>query len=237
MWYILELHGTFETYQFWSIEMNMKARRLAMLAQADLYCVITNEFCSGRKTLDILKGAADGGIRIVQLREKSLEARELANLACEFRKVCDAYGILMIMNDRVDIAVASGADGVHLGQSDLPTWAARKLDSEIIIGRSTHSIEQALEAKKDGADYVNLGPLLPTQTKKVAIPPLGMEILEQRHALDGMPFSVMGGIKERHIPELLEKGARLIAMVTEITQADDVAKRVAQLRKYWTDKK
>ena len=141
----------------------------------------------------------------------------------------------MIMNDHTDIALACGADGVHLGQSDLPAAAAKSIAPDLIIGRSTHSPEQAVYEESQSADYVNLGPILPTGTKATPVKPLGMDIIGQTKNRLSIPFSVMGGIKERHIPELLERGARLIAMVTEITQAQDITERVKNLRKYWKD--
>lgn len=214
--------------------MSVKSERMLKFRAADLYLVITREFCAGRPVLDVLKAAADGGIRLVQLREKDLPDRDLAHLAVEFRKVCDSYGILMIMNDHTDIAQWSGADGVHLGQADLPLDAARSIAPELILGRSTHSAAQALEAQEQGADYVNLGPILPTHTKATPVAPLGMDIINEAGPRLSIPFTVMGGLKERHIPELLERGARIVAMVTEITQAPDIAARVRELRALWT---
>ena len=139
----------------------------------------------------------------------------------------------MIMNDHVDIALLTGADGVHLGQDDLPLKEAVKLAPDLIIGRSTHSREQALEAEAQGASYLNLGPIYPTQTKNTPVHPLGIEIVKEVGPLLHIPFTVMGGIKERHIPGLLAAGAKYIAMVTEITQAPCVGERVRHLRSFW----
>ena len=139
----------------------------------------------------------------------------------------------MIMNDHIDIALLTGADGVHIGQDDLPLEQSVRLVPDLIIGRSTQSREQALEAEAQGAAYLNLGPVYPTQTKNTPVHPLGLEIIKETGPLLKIPFTVMGGIKEHHIPELLASGARYIAMVTEITQAPDIGKRVKQLRSYW----
>ncbi len=211
----------------------LKEKRLAKLRQADLYVVITEEFTAGRGTLRVLEEAADAGVRIVQLREKHLSGRDLYRRAEEFRRICDRYGILMIMNDHLDIALMCGADGVHLGQDDLPLAEAVKFAPDLIIGRSTHSREQALEAQSQGAAYINLGPIFPTQTKSTPVRPLGIEVIRETRGDLHIPFSVMGGIKAHHIPGLLDEGARLIAMVTEVTQAPDIAGRVRELRALW----
>ena len=211
----------------------LKEKRMEKFRNADLYLVITEEFTAGRGTLRVLEEAADAGIRLVQLREKHITKKELFHLAEQFRKICDRYDITMIMNDHIDIALLTGADGVHLGQDDLPLEQAVKLAPELIIGRSTHSREQALEAEAQGAAYLNLGPIYPTQTKSTPVKPLGIEIVREAGPLLHIPFTVMGGIKERHIPELLAAGAKYIAMVTEITQAPDIGARVRQLRSLW----
>ena len=213
----------------------LRNRRMAKFREADLYLVITEEFTAGRGTLRVLEEAADAGIRLVQLREKNITKKELFHLAERFRRICDRYDITMIMNDHIDIALLTGADGVHLGQDDLPLEQAVKLAPELIIGRSTHSREQALEAEAQGAAYLNLGPIYPTQTKNTPVKPLGIEIVKEVGPLLHIPFTVMGGIKERHIPELLAAGARYIAMVTEITQAPDIGARVRSLRSLWTE--
>ena len=210
-----------------------RERRLEMLRQADLYVVITEEFTAGRGTIRVLEEAADAGIRIAQLREKSLSGKELYRRAEEFRRICDRYDILMIMNDHLDLALMCGADGVHLGQDDIPLDAAVRFAPDLVIGRSTHSREQALEAQSQGAGYINLGPIYPTQTKSTPVHPLGIEIIRETRGDLHIPFSVMGGIKAHHIPGLLEEGARLIAMVTEVTQAPDIGKRVRELRALW----
>ena len=210
-----------------------REQRLEMLRQADLYVVITDEFTAGRGTIRVLEEAADAGIRIAQLREKSLSGKELYRRAEEFRRICDRYNILMIMNDHLDLALMCGADGVHLGQDDIPLDAAVRFAPDLIIGRSTHSREQALEAQSQGAGYINLGPIFPTQTKSTPVHPLGVEIIRETRGGLHIPFSVMGGIKAHHIPGLLEEGARLIAMVTEVTQAPDIGKRVRELRALW----
>ncbi len=213
----------------------LRKQRAERFRNTGLYLVIGHEFTNGRSVLDVLAAAADGGVRTVQLREKNLSGRELTLLAEKFRRKCDELGVLMLMNDHVDIALAVGADGVHLGQDDMPLEAARRIAPELILGRSTHSVEQALEAQAQGADYVNLGPVFPTRTKNTPVQPLGLEIIRNAAPKLSIPFSVMGGVKEHNIPQLYNAGARIFAMVTELTQADDVAVKARAMRALWEE--
>ena len=208
-----------------------KEQRLAAFNEIDIYPVISSEFCAGREPVFVLEQIAAGGAKIVQLREKNINKRALGLIACEFRKICDRYGMLLIINDLVDVAVDVGADGVHLGQDDLPLEVARKTAPELILGISTHSRKEAVEAQANGADYINIGPIFNTQTKSLTMAALGVEIIREIAPLLHIPFTVMGGIKARHIPELLSAGARKIAMVTEITANEDIATKMAALKK------
>ena len=146
------------------------------------------------------------------------------------KKITDNYQMLLIVDDRVDIAIAAGADGVHLGQEDFPLTEAKKLASDMFFGVSTHNAEEIRKALADGCSYLNMGPMFPTQTKSVACGALGLEMIEDLKKLVTCPFSVMGGIKEHHLELLCSKGFKHIAMVTEITQAPDVEAKVRQLR-------
>lgn len=211
--------------------MTLLAERRDRFQAADIYPVITGAFCAGRSSLDVCRSVLEGGARIVQLREKDYSGRDLYELAEKYRQQTAARGALFILNDRPDIALAAGADGVHLGQSDLPLSAARKLAPDLLIGVSCHSLEEARRAQSEGADYVNLGPVFPTRTKNTASPCLGLSGLAEIIPRLQIPFTVMGGIKLVHLPELLALGVARAAMVTEITQARDIAHRVLELRK------
>jgi thiamine-phosphate pyrophosphorylase len=176
---------------------------------------------AGRSTIEIVRAALGGGIKLVQLREKDLSAHNFMRLAVEVRKLTVDAGALLIINDSLEIAQAVDADGVHLGQDDFPVKEARKLGPDLIIGASTHSVREALKAQEDGASYLNIGPLFPTETKKWKGKFLGMDGLKEISAVVNIPFTVMGGIKKRHIPELRAAGVHTVAVVTEITAADD----------------
>ncbi|MFZ0052299.1 MAG: thiamine phosphate synthase, partial [Desulfobaccales bacterium] len=177
------------------------ARRLAAFERADLYVVITQAFCAGRRGLAVLDQVLAAGVGIVQLREKDLTDRRLYELAVAFRRRTEAAGALLIIDDRLDIALAAGADGVHLGQEDLPVAAARRIAPDLIIGASSHSLEEALAAQEAGAGYVNIGPIFPTATKPAASP-LGLEAIERIAPRLRIPWSAMGGIHQGNIAQV-----------------------------------
>ncbi|MDP2807890.1 MAG: thiamine phosphate synthase [bacterium] len=208
-----------------------KQQRLKSFQQIDLYPVTDQGLSLGRSNLEVLDGLIAGGARIVQLREKHLSKKEFYQLALVFRKKTSEAGMLLIINDHLDIALACGADGVHLGQDDLPLAVAKKLAPELIIGGSTHNLEEALEAQQRGADYVNLGPIFATQTKELSMKPLGPEMIKKIVPHLKIPFTVMGGINRSNIGQVLQAGARKIAVVTAVTKADDIGQAVQKLRK------
>ena len=195
--------------------------RMERFQKAGVYLVTSANMSRGRSTLEVIKSALSGGIRLIQLREKNLEREDFMSLAVNARRMTADFGSLLIINDRIDVAQEIGADGVHLGQNDFPIDDARKLAPDLIIGASTHSIDEALKAQSDGASYINIGPLFPTQTKEWNDEFLGIEGLKRISSIATIPFTVMGGIKKCHIPELKAAGARIVAVVTEITGADD----------------
>ncbi|MDR0933190.1 MAG: thiamine phosphate synthase [Victivallales bacterium] len=207
-----------------------RSEKRTAFESSDIYPVISSEFCLGRSVVEVFRAVAEGGAKVVQLREKHQGKKALYELALECRSIANQYGVLLIINDHVDVALSAGADGVHLGQDDLSVEAARSLSETLWIGNSTHNLAEAIQAQEAGADCINIGPIYPTQTKEVGYDALGVEQLKLIAPHVHIPFSVMGGIKACHIPELVSAGAMHIAMVTEITQADDVAKKVRTLR-------
>lgn len=191
-----------------------------------LYPVITEQFCRNGSAVQTLQECLSAGIQIVQLRCTTVPPIQLAK---KFRKLTTQYGATLIINNYLDLALAVKADGVHLGQDDLPCKIARRLAPELIIGVSTHNLEEAQKAQKEGATYINIGPLFSTQTKTLAMAPLGLDTLKEISAKISIPFTVMGGIKASHIPELVKLGAKRIAMVTEITMAEDIGTKIQEL--------
>ena len=208
-----------------------RQERKALFERVDIYPVTCQRLSAGRTDPEVVGGIIRGGARIVQLREKEFSAREIYRLALELREKTAEAGVLLIINNHVDIALAVDADGVHLGQDDLPVEAARKLAPELLIGASTHSVAEALQARDEGADYINIGPIFPTRTKEGVHSFLGPEAIPEISSRVQLPFTVMGGIKAGNMEQVLQKGARRIAMVTEITAAPDIAETVRSLRK------
>ena len=206
------------------------AERLEKFDEADLYVVITQGFCAGRSSIEVLEQVLAADVKLVQLREKSLDDKALYEFAKVFREKTSESGALLIIDDRVDVALAVGADGVHLGQMDLPISVARNLAPELIIGASSHSLEEALAAQDAGASYVNIGPIFETRTKEVSSGTVGPDLIDVIRPHLRIPFSVMGGIKLHNIGEVLQRGARHVAVVTAVTEASEVAIAARELR-------
>lgn len=206
-----------------------RSERAKIFNESSIYPVVSSEFCCGRNVADVVLALATGGARIVQFREKNISDREKWNLACMCQKIAADFGMLFMVDDDVALALACGADGVHLGQSDLPVSAARKIAPELLIGISTHNPEEIRAANLEDVDYMNIGPLFITQTKNVVYPVVGIENLIAWKDLSRKPFSVMGGIKAEHIPVLKKIGCRHIAMVTALSQAENIAEEMRKM--------
>ncbi len=203
--------------------------RMSRFVEAGLYVVTSQEMSAGRTTLQVLSPILSAGVKLIQLREKNISKKQLFELAGTVRKMTCDTGALLIINDHLDIALAVGADGAHLGQDDLPISAARKLAPDLILGASSHSIEEAIAAEQEGASYVNIGPIYPTGTKKWTSEYLGPSSIGTISAHINIPFTVMGGIKMHHIDELKAAGAKTMAVVTAVTAAADPADAARKL--------
>jgi thiamine-phosphate pyrophosphorylase len=206
------------------------AERMRRFDASDLYVVITGEFCAGRAPIEVLQAVLAAGVTLVQCREKRLDDGQYFELARAFRSRTAAAGALLILDDRLDIAMAAGADGVHLGQLDLPVAAARALTADLIIGASTHTLDQALAAERAGVSYVNIGPIFGTKTKARTAAPLGPEAIAEIAPKLRVPFTCMGGIKPDNVAEVLKYGARHPAVVTAVTDAADPQAAARSLR-------
>ena len=195
-----------------------------------VYPVSCQRLCRGRNDRDWLVQVLAGGARIVQLRDKESSDRALLAKAHFFREQTRRAGALFIVNDRLDIALLADADGIHVGQQDLPVAEIRRLAPDLLIGLSCNTEEQAREVgrlvRKDPEllSYYNIGPLYPTSTKAKLADFLGPEAISRFRRHVALPFTVMGGIKLAHIPELVRQGAQRLAVVTAITRADDMAR-------------
>lgn len=161
----------------------------------------------------------DGGCRLLQLRNKTAPTLWLYEEARRLREMTKRYNAIFIVNDRVDIALAVDADGVHLGKDDLPIGIARKLLKNKIIGFSADTIGEALQAEKEGADYISLGPIFPTQTKPDAGPVIGLETLAKLKPMLKVPLVAIGGINKYNLIEVVKSGADAVAVVSAVSSS------------------
>lgn len=177
---------------------------------------ITGRQLSGLSHSEQVKRFVDEGAGLVQLREKSASSREFLSEAMKSVEIAHSRGARLLINDRVDIARMSGADGVHLGQDDLPPEKARELlGDDAIIGFSTHSVEQAIAAVRLPIDYIAIGPIFPTKTKENPHPVVGCEgITAVRNAIGDFPVVAIGGITSENLQEVLDAGADSAAMIS-----------------------
>lgn len=212
--------------------MNERRNRLrALFAAAGLYGITDNEQSNGRSTVDVAAAMLGVGVKIIQYRDKSkMPGEKLADCRA-LRALTRTAGALFIVNDHPDLALLADADGVHIGQADYPPEAVRRLlGPDKFIGLSTHAPAQALAAEKDAdVDYIGVGPLFATQTKKDVCAPVGLAYLDFVRRNTTLPFVAIGGVKEHNIGEVAAHGARTIAVVSGITRADDISAAVSRL--------
>lgn len=196
-----------------------------------VYLITDRRLASGGDLLSAVERALAGGVRAVQLREKDLGGRELLDLARKMRALTARRGAKLLINDRVDIALASGADGVHLGESSIsPGEARRLLGPGRLIGASTHSGEQLAAAEADGADFAVFGPVYYTPSKAKYGPPLGVDALRRACASARIPVFALGGVKAQNIAEVMTAGADGIAMISAILAAEDPEAAASDIR-------
>jgi thiamine-phosphate pyrophosphorylase len=188
----------------------------------NLYLITDRHQKGSRHMFDVVEDALKGGVRGVQLREKDLSGRELYELAYDLRKLTARYGARLLINDRVDIALAVEADGVHLSQNSMPMHRARKLlGRKRLIGLSCHNQISAIMAQENGADFITFGPVYYTPSKANYGKPVGVELLETVAHLIAIPVFALGGIKKENIQKVTAAGAAGIALVSAIIASND----------------
>jgi len=187
-----------------------------------LYLVTDRGLARGRSTLDIVIAAVSGGVTCVQLREKDCSTLEFIEQALAIKNFLKAREVPLIINDRLDVALAVAADGVHLGQSDMPLEMARKIAGRsMLIGISAESVQDAVEAEKGGADYLGVSPIYATPTKSDTAPPLGLKGLREIRKRVKIPLVAIGGLNKSNAAEVIHHGADGVAVVSAIAAADD----------------
>lgn len=196
----------------------------------NLYIIIDTDFSLSRNIFDIAIQAIKGGADVIQLRGKKLTAKELIETGRQIKEITHQRGVTFIINDRVDVAFALGADGVHLGQGDIPIDVARRiLGQNKFIGVSTHDLEQALDAQREGADYISIGPIFKTPTKPDCTP-VGLKLLEEVKGEIKIPYVAIGGIDKENIGEIIKRGVKRIAVVRAVVSSPDIVVATKELK-------
>ena len=196
-----------------------------------VYLVTDRGLARGRQTLDIVKAAVKGGVTCVQLREKDCSTLEFIEQAFAIKDFLTARGVPLIINDRVDVALAIEADGVHLGQTDMPLKIAKKIIGDsMIIGISAESLEDAIEAEQGGADYLGVSPIYATPTKTDTARPLGLKGLRAIREAVNLPLVGIGGLNRDNSAAVMENGGDGVAVVSAIVAADDPAAAADEIK-------
>lgn len=199
--------------------------------QTDIYALTDAKLSLGRPVEEVAAALLGAGVKILQYREKKLKAGEMLRECRILRRLTAEAGACFIVNDHIDIAQLVDADGVHVGQEDLPVAEVRRLvGPDKIIGLSTHDPEQAKAAVAAGADYIGVGPLFATQTKEDVCAPVGLGYLDWVVSHLDIPFVAIGGIKRHNITEVVAHGAACCALVSELVGAKDIPARVSEVR-------
>ncbi|MFQ5886856.1 MAG: thiamine phosphate synthase [Anaerolineae bacterium] len=196
-----------------------------------LYVITDAKLSRGRSHLEVAQAAIEGGASIIQFRDKEMTTRQLVETAGKIKELTEEAGIPLIVNDRLDVALAVDADGVHVGQDDMPAALARQLiGPHKILGVSASTVEEALQAEKDGADYVSASPVFTTPTKPDTPPPTGLEGLRAIVEAVNLPVIAIGGINEKNAAEVMEAGAQGVAVISAVVSAPDIAAAARHLR-------
>jgi thiamine-phosphate pyrophosphorylase len=194
-----------------------------------LYVILDRQFLAGRDELEVARQIIDGGARVIQLRDKQSKKRELLLVAQNLKELCSQAGVLFIINDYLDLALAVDADGLHIGQEDLPlTVVRRQLPIDRIVGCSITTVSQATKAQNEGADYIAVGSMFPTTTKKEAVV-VGVDTVRELKRTISTPLVAIGGVNESNIGEVAVAGADAVAVVSAVLGEKDIRGAVQKL--------
>lgn len=202
-----------------------------ILSTATLYGILDLGYVPPAKALEVTRQMLEGGVDLLQLRAKTLPRDAIQTLAIQILPLCRSFAVPLILNDHPDLVSSTGADGVHVGQDDLPVPQVREIvGADKIIGLSTHSPEQALAAEGLRPDYIGFGPLFATPTKPDYVP-VGLENVREVNGRSAIPVFCIGGIKLENLPSVLAAGARRVVIVSGLLQARDVADYCRQAKR------
>jgi thiamine-phosphate pyrophosphorylase len=196
-----------------------------------LYVITDEGIAHGLSHVEIARKVAEGGADIIQLRDKARTGKDLLSIAIQIREIAHASGASFIVNDRLDLALASDADGVHLGHEDLPVPFARRISPRgFIIGTSVRTVQEALIAESEGADYIALSPIFDTATKSDAGPGNGLQRLKEIKSAISIPVIAIGGINKGNVGQVIGSGADGVAVISAIVGQKDIVKATAEMR-------
>jgi thiamine-phosphate pyrophosphorylase len=194
-----------------------------------LYVILDRQFLAGRDELDIAAQIIEGGARVIQLRDKQSKKGELLLVARKLKELCSPAGVLFIINDHLDLALAANADGLHIGQEDLPLPVVRReLPIDKVVGCSVTTVSQAIKTQSEGADYIAVGSIFPTTTKKKASV-VGVKMLKEVKQVISVPLVAIGGIDHDNIGEVIDTGADAVAVISAVLGEKDVKGAVQKL--------
>ena len=204
------------------------------LSRCRLYGILDLAYVDASNARKVIDEMIGGGVDLIQLRAKAQTAVEISPLAAKLHRAMQAHGIPLIINDHPEIACDVAAEGVHVGQDDVPIAKAREIaGANCVVGKSTHSIDQAIRAFYEGADYIGFGPIFATPTKP-DYSPVGLDEIRKVHEAVRIPIFCIGGIKLGNLPEVIAAGARRVVIVSGLLQAQDIASYARSVKKMLT---
>ena len=219
-------------FELYDLEKNLLSKMLRqdkLKRLTGLYVIIDTAMLKGRNYVEVTKQIIRGGVKIIQLRDKEHNKNELLAIASEIRKICAEHNVLFIMNDHIDIALAIGVGGLHVGSDDLPVEVARRLlPIDKILGCSARSVDEAARAVAEGADYIGVGAMYQTGTKEKAEVVGPGRLQEIRKAVD-LPLVAIGGINKENVNRIIEAGADSVAVISAVLGAEDIEKATREL--------
>jgi thiamine-phosphate pyrophosphorylase len=203
----------------------------ADLSRSRLYGILDLGYVAIRDSGKMVEEMIAGGVDLIQLRAKDHPSEKIAEIAADLRLITGRHGVPLIINDHPEAARTARAEGVHLGQDDMPITEAREMvGSECVVGKSTHNLDQAIRAFYEGADYIGFGPIFATPTKP-DYAPVGLREIQNVHHAVRIPIFCIGGIKLDNLPEVIEAGARRVVIVSGLLQAPDAAEYARSAKK------
>ncbi len=208
----------------------MKRELIERFKKAKLYCFSPGRLAKDRDPVSIVEEELKGGADVIQLREKHKPKKEIIEIGFQIKALTQKYDALFIVNDDLDIALILDADGLHLGQDDIPIEYARAFMKDRLIGISTHSLDQARDAIRRGADYIGFGPIFETNTKEKKEKTVGLDSLRELSSFCPIPYVAIGGIGLENIRSIIDCGCRRVAIISDIINAPDIEERCRRIK-------